>query len=541
MKPWRLLLLVVSLCMVVASVASSVNAGAPPIPVPGASQASKSQVKDTAPLARPGSPAHLTHPCGGMFGEPPFTGVSPLSITHVSGFCTSDVYSSPYGDIYAWQADGHSYVVLSGFALRMFYIINVDDPYNPVLLRTQPFPTGGTASTSVYTFKQGNNHFVTATMRGSGTGCGFFVYNVNDPANPQLINRKNGTDWCTVHEHFVSTDANGDADYAWLAMGSESGSGYKVVVVDMRNLPNMPETGRYQRSDSSGSTFVHDVNVVGNRVFLAHWGGGVVVHDKETLAHSTSPTPISPLNGLRPASFNPHHVVPTTDGNHVFMEDEFINASSSEKIKLYNISDINNPYYETGIVGTGVAASNRAHNMRILPLSPGHDLLLVGWYEAGLRGYEVDTTGPTPVITETLTHQLRQVTDGQFGNVWGVDYLPCTVRGHQTTCLYEGDMKYGLVIDALGYNPALDPYAPESQITDPVAGQNIGTCAYTVRGTAHDYYSGVTRIEVSADNGSTWQPAQGTTGWTYNWTIPTSGCGPQMPPGMWSRPLPPWR
>ncbi len=473
------------------------------------------------------SPGHLTHPCGGMFAEPPFSGMSPLAIAHVANYCSGSVYTDPYGDIYTWQANGHDYVALSGFGLRMFYLINVDDPYNPVLLRTQPFPSGGSAGTSVYTFKQGNNHYVSATMRGSGTGCGFFVYNVNDPSNPQLVGRKTGTDWCTVHEHIVSTDANGDADYAWLAMSAEGGSGYKVVVIDVHDLANMTETGRYQRPDSGGNTFVHDVNVVGNRVFVAHWSGGMLIFDKDTLAHNINPTPLTPLNGIRPGSFNVHHTVPTTDGNHVFIEDEFINTSGQDKIKLYNISNIANPVYELGLPGVGVEATNRAHNMRIKNVSPGHDLLIVGWYRAGTKVFAVDTTGTIPTVVEIASHQLRQVTDSQFGDVWGVDYLPCTVRGHQTLCLYSGDLEYGLVVDALGYDPSLDPYAPESQITSPVNGQNITTCAVTVLSTGHDYYSGVASIDISTDN-ATWHPAfqplpGNVTTWVYNWTPTANG------------------
>jgi hypothetical protein len=61
----------------------------------------------------------------------------------------------------------------------------------------------------------------------------------------------------------------------------------------------------------------------------------MLIFDKDTLAHNTNPTPLSPLNGIRPGSFNVHHTVPTSDGNHVFIEDEFINTSGQDKIKLY--------------------------------------------------------------------------------------------------------------------------------------------------------------------------------------------------------------
>ena len=468
-------------------------------------------------------PGHFQHPCGGMHPEPPFMGISPLSMSSVpTGGCTRAV-----GDPAVWQTADHSYVVLSGYLLRLFHIWNVDDPYNPVAVSTVPLPTGGTAATSIFDFKQGSNYYVSITMRGSGTGCGFFIYNVTDPANPQFVTRFQGADWCSPHEHFVSTDANGDADYAWVAMGNESGSLWKGVALDLSNLSNfqIQETGRYQRPDANSDNYVHDITVIGNRVFLAHWGGGLIIHDKETLAHNINPTPLNPIDSMRPSGFRVHHSWPTSDGNHVFVEDELLSASNAEKVKLYNITDINNPVFEMGMVGPGNSATSQAHNLKIIPQSPGRDLLLVGWYRSGLRGFEVDTTGPTTVLTHTLTHQVQQNPGPSFGGNWGVDYMPCTLNGQQRICLYSSEYvpSYGLMVNALGYDPTLDRYTAESQITDPTPGQTITTCTYLVQGNAHDYYTGVTQVEVSSDNGSTWAAAQGTTNWSYNWTIPQDG------------------
>jgi hypothetical protein len=84
-------------------------------------------------------------------------------------------------------------------------------------------------------------------------------------------------------------------------------------------------------------------------------------------------------------------------------------------------------------------------------------------------------------------------------------------------------MTYGLVADAVGTHPDLDPYAPEPAISAPVPAQTISGCSYTIQGTASDYYSGVAQVEVSTDNGSTWTVAQGTTTWSLAWTIPGDG------------------
>jgi hypothetical protein len=519
---------------------SQFGLGSPPDPTPYPigeqpyPDAYKSGPGEPAALPVPGrSPNHLTHPCGGMLAEPIFSGVSPLSIAYVPSLCPG-TNTNPYGDIAVWQANGHDYVVQAGFTMRMYHMWNVDDPYNPVLLRSQTFPAGGTAATAIFDFKQTFNdithYYMAVAMRGSGTGCGYFIYNVDDPANPVLRVRKAGTDWCTVHETFVSTDTNGSADYAWLTMSAESGSGYKIVALTLPDLsqpgtPTVNETGRYQRPDSNfNDTFIHDSNVVGNRVYVGHWQGGMLIFDKQTLATTIQPAPLNDINSIRPSPFWVHHTVPTTDGKFAFIEDEFINTSNAEKIKVYDITNINSPVQVGGIIGEGAAATSQAHNMVIQPISPGLDRLYVGWYRAGMRMYEVNTSGATPIITQTGMHQLRQTTGAGFGGVWGVDFLPCTLKGQPHTCIYSSDYeKFGLFVDAVGYDDNLDPYTPEAAITSPINGQQITGCNSTIQGTGHDYYSGLSQVEVSTDGGSTWQPAQGTLNWTYQWTIPGDG------------------
>ncbi len=474
-----------------------------------------------APVATPVTPYldpvpdHLTHPCAGLASEPPFSGLAPLSIAYVPGIC-----SGGYGDIGVWQNAGHDYVMVSGFSRAFYHIWNVDDPYNPVLLRTQPLPSGATASLSIFPFKQGTSRYMSLTARGSSPGCGFYIYNVDDPANPQFVSRKQGADWCTVHENFISTDANGDADYAWLAMSGESGSGIKMVVLDLQNLSAPVETGRYQRPDNIG--FVHDVTVMGNLVFLAHWDGGVIIHDKQTLAHNVNPTPLNPLDSIRPSGFRVHQAWPSSDGNHLFIEDEYENSSSRDKIKLYNITDVANPFFEQGILGQGSAQNSQAHNMKVKNIGPGVDLLLDGWYLAGTRAFQVDYNNSPPSITQTAFHQLRQNAGPGFGGVWGVDFLPCTVRGIATTCLYSSDLTFGLYADALDTNPILDPYNPEVQVLSPTEGQQINTCTFTINGTSHDYWTGVSQIEVSIDGGA-WQAAAGTNSWSFDWEITANG------------------
>ncbi|HYO50073.1 MAG TPA: S-layer homology domain-containing protein [Chloroflexia bacterium] len=522
MKSWRFLLVVLGLGIITPVIFASVYAAAPsPFKGETLDKPAPPTGLQTKIWGKTGDGDHFSHPCGGMHPEPPFMGISPLSITNIpGGGCVRAI-----GDIGSYQTAEHNYVVLSGYLERLFYIFNVDDPYNPVIESFVPLPAGGTATTSIFGFKQGDNYYVSTTLRGSGTGCGFFIHNVTDPTNPVFTSRTVGADWCSPHEHFVSTDTNGNADYAWVSMGNETGSLWKGVALNLSNISQPVETGRYQRPDANGDNYVHDFTVVGNRVFLAHWSGGLIIQDKQTLATTINPTPLNPINSIRPAGFRVHHSWPTTDGNYVFIEDELLSGATQEKVKLYNITDINNPQFVTGMVGPGNSATSQAHNLKIISQSPGHDILLVGWYRSGLRGFDVDTTGPTPVLTHTLSHQIIQNPGPGFGGAWGVDYQPCTLNGQPRICLYTSEYvpSYGLVADALGYDASLDRYKPESIITDPVASQTITACTYTISGTAHDYFSGMAQVEVSTDDGATWNLAQGTENWTYEWNIPSDG------------------
>ena len=465
-------------------------------------------------LPVPGNePEAIIHPCGNFHPEPPFQGLSPLSFAVAPGICASG-----YGDIAVWQDGGQDYVASAKFGGSAgFHIWNVSDPYNPVHLVTEYIPNS-TNTTTIFAFKQGSTRYLSMSTRGSG--CGWIVYDVTNPADPNFVSRKVGTDWCIVHEHFVSTNANGDADYAWLAMSGESGSGDKMVVLDLADIVNPVQTGRYERPDRV--SFIHDVTVMGNRVYSAHWSGGLMIHDKMTLANNTDPAPLNPIDSIRPSGFSIHQAWPTTDGNYVFIEDEFLNASNAEKVKMYDIRDINNPQYVLGMTGGGIAATQQAHNLKILNIEPGVDQLFVAWYKAGSRGFLVDTRGPTPIVIENIRHEYRQpIGSPGFGGAWGMDYLPCTLRGQPRICVYTADYeRHGIIIDALDYHPELDPYAPDAPVvTSP---NTYNSCQVTITGTAHDYYSGVSLVEISIDNGQ-WSPATGTDNWTFNYTAPADG------------------
>jgi hypothetical protein len=491
------------------------STAATPEPYP---DAHKEVSNEPVVLPVPGSPKALTHPCGQFNPEPPFEGLSPLSFA-VAYNGPNPYCSGAYGDPAVWRHNGHDYIVSAYFSqVGAFHIWNVDDPYNPVHIRTELVPGGGSTIT-IFDFVQNGEQYLSMSTRGSNFG--WHVYNVTNPAAPVHVVTKRGADWGIVHEHFVSSDGNGNADFAWLAMGTEAGSGDKAVILDLRGgVVNAVESNRYERPD--GASFIHDITVVGNRTFVSHWSGGALIFDKMALATVPGTTPLHPLDAIRPAGFQVHHSWPTSDGNYVFIEDEFLNGSNQEKVKYYDISNISAPVYRGGIIGAGVAQTSQAHNLKIFNLGPGLDQLFIAWYRAGSRGYLVDTTTPgTITVTQNVRHEYRTNFGPGFGGAWGMDYWPCTLRGQQHLCVVTADYeRHGMIIDALGVHPELDPYEPDVPVV--TSGSTFNSCDVTITGTAHDYWSGVSLVEASIDGGP-WLPATGTDNWTLNWTAPADG------------------
>jgi hypothetical protein len=79
------------------------------------------------------------------------------------------------------------------------------------------------------------------------------------------------------------------------------------------------------------------------------------------------------------------------------------------------------------------------------------------------------------------------------------------------------------LLPALGLSTATestDATKPTATISSPADGANLQDGATTtISGTASDVGGVVAGVEVSTDGGSTWHPADGTTSWSYSWTV----------------------
>jgi hypothetical protein len=225
---------------------------------------------------------------------------------------------------------------------------------------------------------------------------------------------------------------------------------FDLRVLDIRDLGNIKEAGRYTHPDAGfynarNQFFVHDTTIVGDRVYISYWSAGLIIVDRNQLEAGKKVTPLNPLESIDPWGMNIHHAYPTTDGNFVFVEDEFKAENPESRLRLYDIRDLQSPKEVAAI--TVPDAWGAPHNLLV-----SGDLLFVGWYQDGVRVFQYDTSDPEhpsvapygyqAVRTELTMNPLIRFVDG----IWGVRLHDCTVAGQPRTCVFASDITWGLLI-----------------------------------------------------------------------------------------------
>jgi hypothetical protein len=384
-----------------------------------------------------------------------------------NGICTS-------ADIDTYVQDGTTYVVQAGGEQAAVTITDVSDPANPVGIVQLVWT--GIAGASTYTpdvkaFTKGGRYYVTMGLeRISILGwCGVDILDVTDPLNVVEVAFMSGAAWCDVHNVFVEDDANGEGAFIYATADNT----YDLRVLDISgayggSVTNPVEISKYTsptvtRNPASGAPtdYVHDVTVidhgdaVGRRVYLSYWDSGLVVLDADDLARFdggavvSDPAPVIGPDVLDPAGFQNHHAFPSADGNHVFIQDEFLNASGDEPVQMWDISNPGAPVKVDGIaLGTDIDI-NPAHNLEIrYDINPNR--LYVGWYKLGLQAFDFDATGFLDDGSGGLAGQWHQAqvdtTDDAYDGAWGVRLAELGGNLY----VFQSDRRYGLIVDCAG-------------------------------------------------------------------------------------------
>jgi hypothetical protein len=140
-------------------------------------------------------------------------------------------------------------------------IFDISNPDNPVLASLyQPTP---------------NQQFLEALVKnnigyfGSGNGGGVYVVNLSNPYQPVLmttINSTNGGGYNTIHEILI------DGNFLY-----ETDSRTKVIKVI--NIANLTAPEFVRNITTTDPSFIHAVHIAGGRLFCSGWGGTTEIYD----------------------------------------------------------------------------------------------------------------------------------------------------------------------------------------------------------------------------------------------------------------------
>ena len=359
-----------------------------------------------------------------------------------NGICTT-------GEVDAYENGGDLYLAQAGGQDAAFTITRIAPNGAPTLVTQTTWAQPNTYTADIKAIKQGVRLYVALALERMtlGAGCGVVIVDVTDAPTTAIVAQVTGVDWCDVHNVFVEKDSNGDGRYLFLTADSPN----DMRVVDIADLGNISEIGRYTHPEASNSNYVHDMTVIdhggsiGRRVYVSYWDAGLMILDAAdvtpgVIEPGSANQPLNPNHSIDPTGFRTHDAYPSADGSHVFIEDEFLTAAGSEPVQMWDISSPANPSYVDGIpLGSALMPSlSPAHNLLV-----AGDRLYVGWYKAGLQAFGFESGG---FVDRPVYHQVQtEPSDDTYDGAWNV--LLATAGA--STYVFQSDRRYGLIVDEL--------------------------------------------------------------------------------------------
>ena len=367
-----------------------------------------------------------------------------------NGICSS-------ADIDVYEQGGEFYVVQAGGRDAAFTITHIAADGTPTLITQKTWQQTNTWTPDVKAFKQGNRLYIALSLQrisSTNSTCGSVIVDVTDAPDTAVVDQVTGSDWCDVHNSAVESDANGDGLYLYIAANATN----DMRVLDIGDLSNIREIGRYTHPVAGGGVYVHDVTVVdhggtiGRRVYVSYWNAGLMILDAADVTpgviEAGSPNqPLNPDYSIRPGGFLMHHAYPSEDGTRAFIQDEFLRNPGDEPVQMWDISSPATPTYVDGIsLGSSLMpVINPAHNLLV-----DGGRLYVGGYKAGLQAFDFDDNG---FLGRPLYHQAQtEADDNRYDGAWAVRLAPIGT----STYVIQSDRRYGLIVDALLEPPDSD-------------------------------------------------------------------------------------
>lgn len=295
-----------------------------------------------------------------------------------------DGFGGTYADVWG---DGN-FAYLGHFGGSAVNIIDISDPTTPIAIE-YPLPppnTGGSAQD----VKVADGLMFIGIESGVQS---VEIVDVRDPMNPQHLTAIDIPGYRSIHNVFY--------DSGWLYIADSNTN--RVGIVDLRtfdpdNPPASPITTAAWIVENIGTSFVHDITVIGGRMYASAWDSGLWIYDVTDVA-----TQMPTFLGSAPGD-NTHSCWPTAAGDYVVTGEERTGGG----INVYRITDNGGSLTldPTDSLALPTQEASSVHNQTIVGYR-----LYNSWYGAGLRVHDINPV--TGLLTEVATYDAG-------GNVWGV-------------------------------------------------------------------------------------------------------------------------
>ncbi len=328
-----------------------------------------------------------------------------------------------------------------------YVLMDVTDPAQPVYLGAWNLspPTSGE---HISVFRQEDRWYILLPLEaGRFQACGLAIIEITDPTAPILQGLHNGvtagadTNWCSVHSVEIITDEQGTAEY--LLAGTPDT--FDVRVLDIRDLDNIREINVYHlhaHPHGTQAAWAHQMKAVGDRVYVSHQAGGVMILDKAALLSGADPEEVelTPPESIAAPDFRVHDAYPTANGDFLFVNDAFRSLGG---LRLFDIREL--AQARPVLTVDFEELKGQRHTLLV-----EDDLLFVPWFQKGVQVFRYDVSQPErPVLELVAFQEVRSLPINVVDGVVGIRLHPCNVGGEIRTCVFASDSSLGLLILAL--------------------------------------------------------------------------------------------
>ncbi len=378
---------------------------------------------------------------------------------------------------------------------------------------------------------------------------GFLVTNITDPTHPVVVDHVNPSIWGTREDVLI------DGNELYLCDWDHG-----LVIYDISDTNILSEIGAF---DTPGS--LNDIFISADRAYLS-------CYTELQIVDIANPAQPQYLGSYR-SSGNPWSV--TVNGNTAYLCDlysfqilDITDPGHVERIGAIFLAKEGNPYGAVVVADLAYVA-NGWKGLNIIDIrNPGSPVLAATWPADDSRSYIkiseyhgnlyalnpgdgvdiLDISQPLrPTLIKTVRISESQIADFRIrdrklflatttNGIWVVDIRdpenPIPVGGAYTPGnalgvdadehrVYVADQYDLAVFKSLTYKPDRTP--PTITITEPLEMDWVEGKTACIRGIASDSESGIHYIEISTNEGQTWQKAKGQENWSCLITGTTSG------------------